>query len=111
MKPDHEKSTAAGCRGHFRRGSGSRNMVCTKAFARPRRVLDAVRRERSRGSTAPVPGRHRRPGDPGTGIHFRSVQALPARSEPFSAPTAAVSAVVAAGHSMVSFQETITATA
>ncbi len=86
-------------------------MVCTRSFAHPRRVLDVVRRKRSRGSTAPVPGRHRRPGDPGTGIHTRPVQALAALSEPFSAPMAAVSAAVAVGQSMVSFQEAITATA
>lgn len=40
-----------------------------------------------------------------------SLQAFPALSEPFSEPTAVVTAVVAAGQSMVSLQDAITATA
>lgn len=86
-------------------------MVCTKSFAHPstrvgRGPKSAFPRQHRAGPRAPSPTW--RPGDR---YPNRPLQTLAALSEPFSAPTAVVTAAVAVGQSMVSLQDAITATA
>jgi hypothetical protein len=86
-------------------------MVSTRSFATPdacwtwsEESVPAAAPRRSPGAIADLATR-------GPASTPDRVQALAALSEPFSVPTAAVSAVVAVGQSMVSFQDAITATA